>query len=492
MNPAKSQAAQKPRGAAQAGDALDAYDALGLAELVRKGEVTGAELLERAIARVEAVNPKINAVVLKHYDLARADVKARKLEGPFAGVPYLLKDLNVGLAGTVTTEGSVAFKDQVIDADTTIPARAKAAGMVVFGKTATPEFGLTVTTESKIFGLTRNPWSLKHSAGGSSGGAAAAVAARIIPIANATDGGGSIRIPATCCGVFGLKPSRGRVPSGVGKGVGWNGLSVLHAVSISVRDSAAMLDVLAGPEQGDSIVPPRPAGSFLDATKARPRKLRIALLETPPSGVAVHADCIAAVRAAAKLCESLGHAVEPASLPLDAKALGEAMIATIAVSTAIRLEDRAKALGRPLADDEVEPVTRATAERGRTISGATYSRARTVFDQAAVAVARLLSTYDVFLSPVLAAPPALLGELSLSPDDVSRWGDKVGAYTPFTALANQTGVPAMSVPLHWNAEGLPIGVMFTAPFAREDVLFTLAAQLEEAQPWVARRPPVCA
>jgi Asp-tRNA(Asn)/Glu-tRNA(Gln) amidotransferase A subunit family amidase len=489
MNPAKPD--RKIR-AEEAGDALDTYDALGLAELVRRREVKAEELLERAIARVEAVNPQINAVVAKHYDLARADVKARKLEGPFEGVPFLLKDLFVGLAGTVTTEGSVAFKSQVMDADTTIPARAKAAGMVVFGKTATPEFGLTVTTESTLFGATRNPWNLKHSAGGSSGGAAAAVAARILPIANATDGGGSIRIPASCCGVFGLKPSRGRVPSGVGKGIGWNGLSVLHAVSISVRDSAAMLDVLAGPEPGDSIVPPSPAGSFLDAAKARPKRLRMALIEAAPSGVPVHADCIAAVRAAAKLCESLGHTVEPASLALDAKALGDAMFATISVATAIRLDDRAKALGRALTDDEVEPVTRRTAEIGRTVSGATYSAARTVFDQAAVEVARLLSTYDVFLSPVLAAPPVVLGELGLSPPNVSEWGPKVTAYSPFTALANMTGVPAMSVPLHWNAAGLPIGVMFTAPFAREDVLFTLAAGLEEAQPWANRRPPVCA
>jgi amidase len=274
--------------------------------------------------------------------------------------------------------------------------------------------------------------------------------------------------------------------------VGWNGLSVLHAVSISVRDSAAMLDVLAGPEPGDSIVPPSPAGSFLDAAKARPKKLRVAIIEAASSGVPVHADCIAAVRAAAKLCESLGHKVEPASLPLDAKALGNAMFATISVSTAMRLDDRARTLGRALTDDEVEQVTRRTAELGRTISGATYSGARAIFDQAAVAVARLLSSYDVFLSPVLAAPPVVLGELSLSPPDVSQWGARVMAYSPFTALANQTGVPAMSVPLHWNAAGLPIGVMFTAPFAREDVLFTLAAQLEEAQPWTNRRPPVCA
>jgi Asp-tRNA(Asn)/Glu-tRNA(Gln) amidotransferase A subunit family amidase len=471
-------------------DELDRYDALGLGDLVTRGEVTPAELLDRAIARVEAVNPTINAVVLKHYDEARAQLAANPPAGAFAGVPFLLKDLNIGLAGTVTSEGCRAFASQVAPADTTLVQRAKAAGMVVFGKTASPEFGLTTTTESRLWGQTRNPWGLDRIAGGSSGGAAAAVAARISPIAHASDGGGSIRIPASCCGLFGLKPSRGRVPTGPGAGIGWNGLSCQHAVSVSVRDSAALLDALSGSEIGDSIVAPT-SGSYRQAAGRAPGRLRIALVEQAANGAALHPDCRDAVLDAARLCESLGHAIEPADLDIDAASLGEAMTACIAVDIATRLDRCAAERGRPITEDDVEAVTWRFAERGRTVTGQAYAAARRLFDETAARYAAGFADFDLVLSPVLAAPPAPLGLLRLD-QDIGAYARAIGAFSPYTALHNQIGAPAMSVPLYWNAEGLPIGVMFAAPYAREDLLFSLAGQLEGTRPWSGRLPPTVA
>jgi amidase/6-aminohexanoate-cyclic-dimer hydrolase len=473
-------------------DELDRYDALGLAELVRKGEVGASELLARAVARVEAVNPQINAVVLRHDELARRQIAEAPPGGPFAGVPFLLKDLNVELAGTVTSDGSRAFADRMASADSTVPRRAKAAGLVIFGKTASPEFGLTVTTESALWGATRNPWNLEHIAGGSSGGAAAAVAARILPIAHASDGGGSIRIPAACCGVFGLKPSRGRVPPARGAGVGWNGLSTQHAVSISVRDSAALLDILGVPEAGDSIVPPAPEGSFLAAAGRPPRHLRIALVEAPPSGVPVHADCRAALRDAADLLESLGHVVEVARLDLDGAALGDALALTVSVDVANRLDRRGAERGRPVTEAEVEPVTWRMAQRGRTITAQAYADARRAFDAAGGVVGAAFERYDLILSPTLAEPPGRLGRLGLNPADLGDYARAFAAFAPHTALHNEIGIPAMSVPLFWNTAGLPIGVMLAAPYGAEALLFSLAGQLEAARPWAERRPPVCA
>lgn len=473
-------------------DELDKYDALGLGRLVRDREVSGEELLDRAIARVEAVNPQINAVVLKHYDEARRQLAEASPQGPFAGVPFLLKDLNVSLTGTVTTNGSRAYADWTATHDSTLPRRAKAAGLTIFGKTASPEFGLTVSTESALWGATRNPWNLEHIAGGSSGGAAATVAARISPIAHASDGGGSIRIPAACCGLFGLKPSRGRIPGDVGAGVGWNGLSTQHAVSLTVRDSAALLDVLAGPEPGDSIVPPAPAGGFLAATQRPPGRLRIALAEATPTGVPVHPDCHAAMEETARLLEGLGHVVEVHPLRADGRALGEALSLTIAVDIASRLERRGEERGRPVTEDEVELVTWAMARRGRDIDAVAYARARALFDSTGGELGLLFQTYDLVLSPTLAEPPGLLGRLGLSPADFGDYARGLAAFSPYTAIENETGVPAMSIPLHWNAAGLPIGVMFVAPFGGEPLLFSLAAQLEAARPWIDRLPPVCA
>ena len=472
-------------------DEFDQYDALGLADLVRRREVDPASLLDRAIARTESVNGKINAVVLKHYDLARAQIAAGLPDGPFGGVPFLVKDLGAAIAGTVMTQGSRAFADDVSEADATVTRRAKAAGLVIFGKTATPEFGLTTTTESALWGATRNPWNLDRIAGGSSGGSAAAVAARIVPMAHASDGGGSIRVPAACCGLFGLKPSRGRVPYGPGQGVGWNGLSTQHAVTLTVRDSAALLDALSGSDVGDSVVPPQPVGSFLDAAGRAPGRLRIALIEAAASGAAVHPEVRAGLADVAKLCESLGHSVEIASLSLDVAALGAGMGASMGVDIARKLDQRAQALGRALKDDEIEPITARIAENGRQVTGRAYADARRTFDLAGARYAELFQTYDLVLSPTLAEPPGALKRMSLDVD-IGDYMRAIAAFTPYTALHNQIGVPAMSVPLVWSADDLPLGMMFAAPYGREDLLISVAAQLETARPWINRLPPTLA
>ena len=472
-------------------DEFDQYDALGLADLVRRREVDPASLLDRAIARTESVNGKINAVVLKHYDLARAQIAAGLPDGPFGGVPFLVKDLGAAIAGTVMTQGSRAFADDVSEADATVTRRAKAAGLVIFGKTATPEFGLTTTTESALWGATRNPWNLDRIAGGSSGGSAAAVAARIVPMAHASDGGGSIRVPAACCGLFGLKPSRGRVPYGPGQGVGWNGLSTQHAVTLTVRDSAALLDALSGSDVGDSVVPPQPVGSFLDAAGRAPGRLRIALIEAAASGAAVHPEVRAGLADVAKLCESLGHSVEIASLSLDVAALGAGMGASMGVDIARKLDQRAQTLGRALKDDEIEPITARIAENGRQVTGRAYADARRTFDLAGARYAELFQTYDLVLSPTLAEPPGALKRMSLDVD-IGDYMRAIAAFTPYTALHNQIGVPAMSVPLVWSADDLPLGMMFAAPYGREDLLISVAAQLETARPWINRLPPTLA
>ena len=298
-------------------DEYRSRDALGLAELVRSGEVSAPELLEIAIARSQAVNPVINCLVERLYDYARAAVARGLPSGPFTGVPFLLKDLGMHLAGTVTTNGSRFYRDAVADYTNTVVSRYQQAGLVIFGKTASPEFGGTGTTESILFGDTRNPWDMQRSAGGSSGGAAAAVAAGILPLANATDGGGSIRIPASCCGLFGMKPTRARITAGPETGEGLAGLASQHAVTWSVRDSAALLDATAGPLPGDPYFPPPPADSYMAQAGRDPGKLRIAFSTGAPNGAAIDADCVAATEKAARLCAELGHDVEEASPEFD-------------------------------------------------------------------------------------------------------------------------------------------------------------------------------
>jgi Asp-tRNA(Asn)/Glu-tRNA(Gln) amidotransferase A subunit family amidase len=468
----------------------DKYDALGLAELIAKKQITPVDLLNAVRQRVEKINPKINAICHQFFDKAEAQIKAGLPKGPFYGVPFLLKDLRADLEGTPMSSGSRLFKDNVSTQDATITARYKQAGLVIFGKSATPEFGLTTTTESVLTGKTRNPYNLERIAGGSSGGSAAAVAARILPLAHASDGGGSIRIPASCCGLFGLKTTRGRVPLGPDALEGWGGMSVQHAVSISVRDSAAHLDATAGTEPGSPYDAPKPARPFLQEVGVSPGKLRIALMLEPPAKSPVHDECKKAARDAAKLCESLGHIVEEAAPVVDAAAMRDAQVNVIAVSIAKLLEDAAKTSGRAVTDKDVETVTWAYYQSGLRQTAVTYARAITTFQQLGLTLAKFHEKYDVILSPTLAKPPIELDILSLSPKDIQAYSRAIGEFSPFTALFNMTGQPSMSVPLHWTPDGLPVGVMFTTRFGDEATLIRLAAQLEKAKPWANHRPQI--
>ncbi|GAA6155042.1 amidase [Pyruvatibacter sp. HU-CL02332] len=468
----------------------DDYDALGLAELVAKKEVTSTELLDEAISRLEKVDGALNSVPLKHYDEARAAIDAGLPDGPFKGVPFLLKDLHLLMTGTVTSFGSGAFKDNVADHDSTLTERYKDAGLVIFGKTNSPEFGLAGTTEPRLYGPTHNPWNTDHSPGGSSGGAAAAVAAGVLPLANASDGGGSIRIPASACGLFGMKPSRARTPLGPDRGEGWGGMSASHAVSRTVRDNAALLDATAGPAPGDPYSCPEPKRPFLDEVGIEPRPLRIAVTDTGPNGNSADAAVSAGLEATVKLLESLGHTVTQAAPAIDPNEMTVAQIGLIASSTALALDMRGEALGRPIAQQEVENITWAIAENGRSLSGTDVARGTLLIHQFSRQVAAFMNDYDVLLSPTLALPPVPLGTVNMDGDDIGAYIDINARYMPFAGLFNMTGQPSMSVPMHWTDDGLPVGMMFTGPFGDEATLFQLAGQLERAQPWAHRRPPV--
>lgn len=463
------------------------HDAVGLAKLVRDREVSAAELLEIAIARVDAVNPAINAVVLKHFDLARQALAEHTPTGPLAGVPWLLKDLGIYLKGTITTAGCRFFHDAVAAFDSTLVERYRQGGLVIFGKTASPEFGQTATTESRLWGLTRNPWNPEHTSGGSSGGAAAAVAAGIVPAAHASDGGGSIRIPASNCGLFGLKTSRGRTPSGPRVIEGWMGLSVQHAITRSVRDSAAILDLSQGPEPGSRVVPLVGAPSYMAGLKQPPEKLRIALWDTHIYGLTVHPDCKEALAKTARLCESLGHVVEPAAPVLPVQEMGMAMGAATSTGLLVAIRDREKVLGRAVTEADLEPINWRSLQMAAKRSGEEIYRARTAIDRVGIALDGFFTRYDAILSPTTAVPPPKLGELSLDQPYEKYMLAAMNA-SPFTMVFNMGGHPAMSVPLHWNKEGLPIGTQFAARFGDELTLLRLAAQLEAAAPWAARRP----
>jgi amidase len=468
---------------------LDGHDAMGLAALVKSRKVSPAELLDAAIARAEAVNPQLNFMAQKHYDFARAAIARGLPQGPFAGVPWLLKDLNTYITGELTENGSRLYRGYRATVTSELVRRHEAAGFVIFGKTTCPEFGLTGTTEGKLYGDTRNPWDPTRIAGGSSGGAAVAVAAGVIPAAHATDGGGSIRIPASCCGLFGLKPSRGRVPMGPVRTEGWGGLSTHHAITRSVRDSAAILDVTHGIEPGSRYGAPSPREGFLAQLTQSPGRLRIALMLEPISGSAVEEECLAAARATARLCESLGHHVEMAAPKLDAAALGRASFAIMGPSVAADVADRAKLLGITPGPDVLEAITLGFVEYGKTFSGMDYARASNVMQAAAITVGQFMAQYDVILSPTLAAPPLKLGRINLSPDcGFEEWGKRVATFSPFTQMANWTGQPSMSVPHGMSSGGLPLGTLFTGRYGDEATLLRLAAQLERAQPWFARTP----
>ena len=469
-------------------------DATAQAELVRTGKVSPAELVEGAITRVEKLNPELNAVIHPLFDKARAQAASELPNGPFRGVPFMVKDLFAPTAGDPIHNGMRVLRDagNVASDDVYVTARYRRAGFVFVGRTNTPELGLLPTTEPLAHGATRNPWDVSRSPGGSSGGSAAAIASGMVPVAHASDGGGSIRIPASMCGLVGLKVSRGRITLGPDRDE--TGLSVNHVVARSVRDSAGILDVTCGPAPGDMVVAPAPARPYRDEVGADPGRLRVGLLAHDPGGT-LHPDCVAAVRAAAALLESLGHHVEeshPAVLDRPAENVAS-FLARWSTTARLGLQVVGRMVGRELTAADVEPYTWVMAEMANGVSGVDLARALA----ASAAFTRSLAGwwaggFDLLLTPTLGSVPPRIGELSPALDDADAFRTTLTALVPYTTHFNVSGQPAMSLPLHWNDDGLPVGVQLVAGYAREDVLFRVAAQLEQAQPWAHRRPPVSA
>ncbi|MGW4030049.1 amidase [Streptomyces sp. NPDC004838] len=474
---------------------LSEFDALGQAELVRTNQVSPIELLDSAIERIERSNPKVNAVIAKMYEEARATASGVLPDGPFSGVPFLLKDGGgVGYAGVPMTSASRFLADYVPAEDGELTRRYRAAGLVVCGKTNLPEFGLQPTTEPELHGPTRNPWNPALSAGGSSGGAAAAVAARMVPMANASDSGGSIRVPAGNCGVFGMKPTRLRIASARRRAGVSMRIAVLseHAVTLSVRDCAALLDATAGPLPGDPFVAPRPERPYLAETGIDPGRLRIVYSTSSPTGSPVHPDCVAAVEDAARLCESLGHHVEEGTPRLDAAAIAKPFTTVSSVGLAWDIARLERVTGKRATEKDFEAGTWAMIESGRsaTTSLNEYFDALAELQTLCDRLAAFQEPYDVWLTPTAGAPAPPLGSFASPPDDPTRGMRASAAFLPFTMLINITGQPAMSVPLHWNAAGVPIGTHFVGPYGDEGLLYRLAAQLEAARPWAGRVPPL--
>lgn len=471
---------------------LDKEDASGLAALVRVGDVQPIELLDAVIERLEQVEPQLNAVAERLYEQAReAALEPRAREGLFAGVPTLIKDLFAPVQGAAMTNGSLALGGARADFESEVVARLRRAGCLIVGTSTAPEFGTSYSTESTRFGATRNPWNTQHSAGGSSGGAAALVAARVVPFAHGNDGGGSLRVPASCCGVFGLKPSRGLLPSGPMVGEGWAGMGTNHCITLSVRDSAALLDATAGIDLGAPYAAPLQVQPYLTALEQAPRPLRIALVDQLgpwPTSM----ESLAAVHQAASLCESLGHRVEPARLPVVLPEFLDQVFTIIGASTQNYVDLLGRMRGAPVQPEELEIRTRIILRDKGGVSGAQYAAAVEWIHALGRQLALFMQDYDLILSPTLTREPVPIGELDLRDASLSldELIEHFHSYSPFTALFNASGQPAMSVPLYWSAQGLPIGAHFAGRFGEEVTLLALAAQLEQAQPWRQRVPPV--
>ncbi|XDD49449.1 amidase [Leptospira sp. WS92.C1] len=480
------------------------YDATGLADLVRKKSVHPSELVESAIERIEAINPGLNAVITRFYEDAKKTAKSKLPDGPFRGVPILVKDIVHSIAGAPLTSGSKAFKNYIAPEDSEFVKRLRLAGTIFLGQTNVSEFALMGITEPKFHGPTRNPWNLERTPGGSSGGSAAAVAAGMVPVATASDGGGSIRIPAAYCGLFGLKPTRGRTPVGPYFGRFWQGASVDHVLSRTVRDSAAFLDALSGIENAGAFSFDSPKTSFLSEIKKAPGKLRIAFSTQSPIGTPVHPDCVESVIHTAKLLHSLGHKVEEKDAPVDGKAIGRAFITMYFGEVAAQLKNLEPILKRKARMSDVEDVTWILGLLGRTVSAGEFVRTLQVWDKAALAMERFHETYDLYLTPTTAMPAAKIGELEptlgekIAMQIIGRLGlgrmmlasglvdelvETSLSRTPFTQLANLTGQPSVSIPIGQTSDELPLGLQFTAARRREDILFRLSAQLEKAAPW---------
>lgn len=464
------------------------YDALGLADLVRRGKVEPGALLEAAIERVEARNGAVNAVIMRLYDHARRAIADGLPEGPFRGVPFLVKDLTASIAGVPTTRGSRFFADAPpAAADSEHVRRLKRAGLVIFGRTNTCELGLSLTCEPRQYGPTRNPWDPSRISGGSSGGAAAAVGARMLPMAHASDGFGSIRAPAACCGVVGLKPTRARNTMAPYAGEGLGGLSTEHAVTLTVRDCAALLDATCGSGPGDPYLAPPPARPFLDEAGTPPVTLRIAVASAAPNGAPVEAESLRVLEETAALCRALGHRVEPAEPEIDGAAVVPAFLTLAAANTVVNLGTHPTA-GRFPREDEVERVTWNTGKMGERVTGPDYVRATQAAHRLGRQMAAFHSRYDLLLTPGLAMLPVPLGWIDMMMEDVDEYWRRVFTFSPFTVWFNLTGQPAMALPLGRSASGLPVAVQLVAAHGGEATLFRLAAQLEAARPWIGRRP----
>ena len=485
-------------------------DATGLAELIRRGEVTPLELLDMALARIEALNPQLNAVVRLMEDDARRDA-ARAPSGPFGGVPFLAKDLVSHYAGQPTSSGSRLLADHVMEADSELVTRVRASGVSIVGKTNLPEWGLLPVTESELWGPCLNPWARERTPGGSSGGSGAAVSSGMVPMAGGGDGGGSIRIPASCCGLFGLKPTRARTPTGPDRGQLWRGATIEHVLTRSVRDSAIMLDATHGPDVGAPYEIAPPARSFADEVGCDPGRLRIAWTTEPVVSADVHSACIEAVADVVGLLEEMGHELVEAGPAIDGEAFARSFLTIISGELSADLADVERLLGRAARRADLEPTTWALGLLGRALSAEEFSRALRQLEIMGRDVGAFFTKYDVLLTPTLAQPPVQIGSIGTTDREnrllrflgmfgSGRLVKAVGLldeaaksaldFTPWTAIYNATGQPAMSVPLHWSTDELPIGVHFVGRFGHEATLFRLASQLEQARPWFDRLPPI--
>ena len=469
---------------------LKFLDATALAGLVKDKKVKAKELVEITIEQIEKLNPRLNAVVTPMYDEAMKAVKEKKSDGSFAGVPFLVKDLVASCKGVRMTFGTKNMKNYVPDHDSELVSRYRKAGFIIVGKTNTPELGLTPVTESKFLGPCRNPWDLSRTPGGSSGGSAAAVAAGIVPAAHGNDGGGSIRIPASCCGLFGLKPTRARNSLAPDAGDAMSGLVNEHVLTRSVRDSAAILDATRGYVSGDPYVAPEPARPYMEEIKKKPGCLRIAYLDTTLDGKEIHADCVKALQSAVRLCRKLGHKLTQKSPVIDRKVLGRSFNVIWAANCAATIDWIADVSGWKPKQDDYEPLTWALYEQGKNFTSGDYLTAVEKIQTISRDVARFFLDYDIFMTPTLGEPPVLIGEMDATSDDPLKGWRRAVSFVPFTPLCNATGQPAMSVPLYWNERNLPIGIQFVGRYGDEATLFCLAAQLEKAQPWAKRIPPV--
>lgn len=469
-------------------------DATEMARMVASKEASPEELLDAALEKVDRLNPQINAVVQLREDVARKAIKAGLPEGPFRGVPFLIKDLGAEAIDYPSNNGSNLWRDTTYAYDSAIFSRMRATGVVTFGRTTSPEAGIGPVTEASVYGgPTRNPWNTLHTSGGSSGGAGAAVSAGIVPMAHGSDGGGSVRIPASSCGLFGFKPTRARFPDGPASGEGWAGMAIDGFLTHSVRDNAVMMDACAGPDLGAPYVAPLMEVSYAQAITRPPRRLRIGVCETTFAGTPIHPECQMAVGDTAKLLEGLSHHITPLRPDADHAGMMAAWTKIVACGTALSIQKTLNAEGRDLQQGEIQGVAKSAMAYAAQISGADYLEAVGKVHAYGREMAAVFEDCDILLCATLAEPPAEVGRFTHERDDYENYRCGPGGvfeYSPFCAVFNASGQPAATLPMHWSADGLPVGVHLAAAFGEDATLIALCAELESAQPWIGRMPPL--